>query len=41
MNCVGQPVKQVEDPSLVTGYGSFVDDLTRPDMLHAAVLRSP
>jgi aerobic carbon-monoxide dehydrogenase large subunit len=38
---VGQPMKAVEDPRLVTGRGSFVDDITLPDMLHAAVLRSP
>jgi aerobic carbon-monoxide dehydrogenase large subunit len=38
---VGQPVKRFEDPKLVTGHGSFVDDITLPDMLHAAVLRSP
>jgi carbon-monoxide dehydrogenase large subunit len=38
---VGQPVKRLEDPKLVTGHGAFVDDITLPDMLHAAVLRSP
>jgi carbon-monoxide dehydrogenase large subunit len=38
---VGQPMKAFEDPKLVTGRGSFVDDITLPDMLHAAVLRSP
>jgi aerobic carbon-monoxide dehydrogenase large subunit len=38
---VGQPVKAFEDPKLVTGRGSFVDDIKLPDMLHAAVLRSP
>ncbi|MGH8072119.1 MAG: xanthine dehydrogenase family protein molybdopterin-binding subunit [Candidatus Entotheonellia bacterium] len=41
MSYVGQPMKAVEDPKLVTGRGAFVDDLTLPDMLHAAVLRSP
>jgi len=40
MNYVGQSLKRFEDPRLVTGNGAFVDDLTLPDMLHAAVLRS-
>jgi aerobic carbon-monoxide dehydrogenase large subunit len=38
---VGQSIKRFEDPKLVTGHGAFVDDITLPDMLHAAVLRSP
>ena len=38
---VGKPLKRFEDPRLVTGQGSFVDDLTLPGMLHAMVLRSP
>jgi carbon-monoxide dehydrogenase large subunit len=38
---VGRPLKRFEDPKLVTGHGSFIDDITLPDMLHAAVLRSP
>src|SRR5215471_14795508 len=38
---VGRPLKRFEDPRLVTGQGSFVDDLRLPDMLHALVLRSP
>ena len=41
MNYVGQPVKRFEDPKLITGRGAFVDDIKLPDMLHAAVLRSP
>lgn len=41
MTYVGQPLKRFEDPQLVTGQGCFVDDLELPDMLHAAVLRSP
>jgi aerobic carbon-monoxide dehydrogenase large subunit len=41
VNYVGQPVKRIEDPKLITGRGSFVDDIKLPDMLHAAVLRSP
>jgi carbon-monoxide dehydrogenase large subunit len=34
-------VKRFEDPKLLTGHGAFVGDVTLPDMLHAAVLRSP
>src|SRR5256886_2024459 len=41
MSYVGQSMKRFEDPRLVTGSGAFVGDLTLPDMLHAAVLRSP
>jgi len=41
MYYTGQPMKRVEDPHLVTGKGSFVDDVQLPDMLHAAILRSP
>jgi carbon-monoxide dehydrogenase large subunit len=37
----GQSVKRFEDPRLLTGQGAFLDDLTLPGMLHAAVLRSP
>ena len=40
MSYVGQSIKRFEDPKLVTGNGAFVGDLTLPDMLHAAVLRS-
>jgi 2-furoyl-CoA dehydrogenase large subunit len=39
---VGQSIPRVEDPSLLTGRGRFIDDLgTRPGTLHAAILRSP
>jgi aerobic carbon-monoxide dehydrogenase large subunit len=40
MSYVGQSMKRFEDPRLVTGHGAFVGDLTLPDTLHAAVLRS-
>src|SRR4029450_7377337 len=40
MSYVGQSLKRFEDPRLITGNGAFVGDLTLPDMLHAAVLRS-
>ena len=38
---VGQPLKRLEDKRLLTGLGSFVDDITVPKMHHAAILRSP
>jgi CO/xanthine dehydrogenase Mo-binding subunit len=30
MHYTGQPLKRLEDPRLVTGNGSFVDDLRLP-----------
>ncbi len=30
-----------EDPRLIRGMGQFVDDISLPDMLHMAILRSP
>lgn len=39
---VGRRVERVEDAALLSGRGSYADDLgTRPGTLHAAVLRSP
>jgi aerobic carbon-monoxide dehydrogenase large subunit len=37
---IGQPVDRAEDRRFLTGAGKFVDDLQRPDMLHAVVYRS-
>ncbi|MEX5633250.1 xanthine dehydrogenase family protein molybdopterin-binding subunit [Parafrankia sp. FMc2] len=37
----GARVRRVEDPRLLTGQGTFVDDITRPGMLHACFVRSP
>ncbi|WP_204081218.1 xanthine dehydrogenase family protein molybdopterin-binding subunit [Mycobacterium riyadhense] len=37
----GARVPRVEDGRLLTGRGGFVDDLTRPGMLHACFVRSP
>jgi aerobic carbon-monoxide dehydrogenase large subunit len=37
---VGASVRRKEDPRLLRGRGSFVDDLRRPGMLHAAFFRS-
>src|SRR5262249_1841375 len=38
---VGRPLKRVEDPRLLKGAGTYVDDLRLPGMLHALILRSP
>ncbi|HUZ75851.1 MAG TPA: xanthine dehydrogenase family protein molybdopterin-binding subunit [Stellaceae bacterium] len=38
---VGSPVERLEDLRLLRGRGTFVDDLARENVLHAAVLRSP
>ena len=38
---VGSPVERVEDLRLLKGRGQYVDDLTRPGLLHAVILRSP
>jgi carbon-monoxide dehydrogenase large subunit len=38
---VGRALKRVEDPRLVRGLATYVDDLRMPGMLHAAILRSP
>ena len=37
----GQSIRRFEDPRLLTGQSSYVDDMVLPNMLHAAVLRSP
>ena len=38
---IGEPVERREDARLLTGRARFIDDIRLPDMLHAAVLRSP
>jgi carbon-monoxide dehydrogenase large subunit len=37
---VGRPLKRREDPRLITGQATYVDDITLPGMLHMTVLRS-
>jgi carbon-monoxide dehydrogenase large subunit len=37
----GSRVPRVEDSRLLTGHGTFVDDVQRPGMLHACFVRSP
>jgi len=38
---VGRAMKRIEDPRLVKGIATYVDDLRLPGLLHAAILRSP
>jgi carbon-monoxide dehydrogenase large subunit len=40
-NGIGQPVRRKEDFRLLTGKGSFVDDVRLPGSAHAIVVRSP
>ena len=37
---VGQRIKRTEDPALIQGLGTFVDDIKLPGMLHIAFRRS-
>jgi carbon-monoxide dehydrogenase large subunit len=37
---VGSPIERIEDLRFLRGKGQFVDDVTRPGLLHAAILRS-
>ena len=37
----GARVARVEDPRLLTGRGTYVDDVQRPGMLHVCFVRSP
>jgi aerobic carbon-monoxide dehydrogenase large subunit len=38
---VGQALKRKEDPRMITGRGTYIDDMVLPGMLHAALVRSP
>ena len=38
---LGSPIKRREDPRLITGQATYVDDIKIPGMLHMSVLRSP
>src|SRR5919199_1032364 len=38
---VGRALKRKEDPRLITGRATYVDDMVLPGMLFAAVVRSP
>ena len=41
MPYIGRAVKRVEDPRLIRGIATYVDDIVLPGMLHVAILRSP
>jgi aerobic carbon-monoxide dehydrogenase large subunit len=38
---IGAPIRRREDFRLLTGQATFTDDIKLPQMLHAAILRSP
>ena len=38
---IGQPVRRKEDLRLLTGRGTYTDDIDRPGQAHMAILRSP
>jgi carbon-monoxide dehydrogenase large subunit len=38
---VGRAIRRKEDPPLIKGQGTFVDNMTLPGMLYAAIVRSP
>lgn len=38
---VGKPVKRREDPRLITGTATYVDDIKMPGMHYATIVRSP
>jgi carbon-monoxide dehydrogenase large subunit len=38
---VGQRIRRKEDPRLITGTATYVDDIQMPGMHHACILRSP
>src|SRR2546423_11375876 len=38
---LGRSVKRKEDERFIRGKGNYVDDITLPNMLHMAILRSP
>jgi carbon-monoxide dehydrogenase large subunit len=38
---VGKRIKRKEDPRLITGAATYVEDIKRPDLLHAVIVRSP
>lgn len=38
---IGQSIKRVEDPRILTGKGGYIDDIVVPGMAHAAMVASP
>ena len=41
MPYIGRRMKRVEDPRLIKGLGTYVDDIRLPGLIHAALVRSP
>src|SRR6266581_6481127 len=41
MPYIGRAMNRVEDPRLIRGIATYVDDIAWPGMLHVAILRSP
>ena len=41
MRQMGARVRRKEDPRLITGTATYVDDIQMPGMHHACLLRSP
>jgi carbon-monoxide dehydrogenase large subunit len=40
VNVIGASIKRLEDPRLLVGGGRYVDDISRPGMAHAVIVRS-
>src|SRR5262249_36846529 len=38
---IGSPIERVEYQRMLLGRGQYLDDYTRPDQWHAAIVRSP
>ena len=38
---VGRAMKRIEDPRLIKGIATYVDDMRLAGLLHASILRSP
>ena len=41
MPYIGRAMKRVEDPRLIRGIATYIDDIALPGMLQVAILRSP
>ncbi len=41
MTWIGQSIKRVEDPRILSGNGGYIDDVKLPGMAHAAMVSSP
>jgi aerobic carbon-monoxide dehydrogenase large subunit len=41
VDLIGAPLRRLEDARLLAGRGQYVDDVTRPGLVHAVIVRSP